>query len=280
MASKTLAVVYILAMSALSRADIPQGYILQVTPTCGADATVDAMIHIITDLQAIAIAVCANGVTASFITTDKVNFYLPVSYPNQGRHPCVFQKRHNALVFVVNVMVAYGEPDDLVHQNEEEYTVTCTFSRTGGDDSLHHNVVEGLIAPTEILSSMGMNSSSTFTLEMVNVLGDPLVGQNVSLGRIVRLQGVTSAADGEVGLRPVSCFAIDGDSRYAILRAGCGDGIVFRKDRGFTTTGTKTLSPYFAAFSINHGSVVTFQCIFVTCSKNCDGSSCEVERDV
>lgn len=272
----SLMIVWCVAFLASCIAKIPDGYILQVTPSCGTATNEDATINIITDLNAEAKAVCAGGAEVDFASTDGVNFAITVAYPSQGSpssESCVFERRANSEVFAVKVVVSYGEVGSLVHQEEEEYTVSCTFDPVGVDDSSNQQMVEGLIAPTEIQANKGDDSTSTFNLELVDVKGRSLSSTNVQLGRTVMLSATTSGSE---GIRPVSCYAIDGNSRYAILRAGCGDGIVFPKDAGFVTTGTNTTSPYFTAFSINAAAVVSFTCTFITCELNtCDGSSCD-----
>nr|BAB15843.1 vitelline coat protein 41 [Omphalius pfeifferi] len=277
-------VVYFIASVAMTVARIPDKYILKVTPFCGSDVSSDARIEIVTDLVIEAQASCAGGVDVNFTSTDKVNFMLLVSYPGQGSQPCVFMKQRNALIFYLNVSVAYGEEPGLVRMDEEEYTVTCTFSPHGTDGSPEQSIIEGLIAPPELLTNVGPDSPSTFSLELVDVLGGNLANENVHLGRTVQLRGHTAGEGGESVYAQLQCIAMDGSQQYAILRGGCGDGIVFPKDVGFTSNGTTTLSPYFEAFGINFTPVIQFKCTFVTCTTDCNGSSCESEarkrRDV
>nr|BAB15930.1 vitelline coat protein 42 [Omphalius pfeifferi] len=296
MATLSTAIV-IFALAAAAVAEIPENYTLKVTPYCGKGAEADARIEIVTDLVIKARLECAGGVNVDFTTTDKVNYVAYVSYPTHSTpHPCVFLKKVNAMVFSVKVLASYGEgprdldcpdPDPegsgdpdvpgLVRMEEGQWTVTCSFGLMG-NGKVGKNVIEGCIAPTELMTNAGPASSSSFDLELVDVTGRSLAGQDVHNGRTVQLRGVATSASGVIGIRPVSCFAIDGVAAYAILRAGCGDGIVFPKDRGFITNGLTTLSPYFMAFEINFASTVTYKCHFVTCDENCDGSSCPVER--
>ncbi len=62
------------------------------------------------------------------------------------------------------------------------------------------------------------------------------------------------------------------------MRAGCGDGIIFDKDAGFTTEDLDAESPYFPAFSMRDEEEIRFECNFTLCDSVCDGSSCSVER--
>nr|ABE72952.1 vitelline envelope zona pellucida domain 10 [Haliotis discus hannai] len=263
----------LLLTSVVARAEIPAGYIMQVTPNCGANDKADASVTIVTDLNAKAKAVCLGGKEVAFTSTDGVNFNLPFSYPGQGRKPCTFTKRTKSRVYAVKVIVSYGEPSSLVHQYTEEYTVTCTFSPKGSDSSKNQKIADTLIAAKEIQTNVGSTSRSAIHLKMVDVLGHNLNGRSVDLGRTVQLKAVNTGS--EAGIRPISCDAIDGSSaRYAILRAGCGDGIVFPKNIGFTTIGKKTQSPYFEAFTVNVNSALKFECNFTMCASRCDGNSC------
>nr|UNY67747.1 VEZP20 [Haliotis tuberculata] len=265
---------------AIVRGDPPAGYIIDVRPTCGADAVADGYVEVVTDLNANAKAICAGGTVHKFSAVDKIKLRLDVSYPGRGRSPCVFTKRKGVEVFVITVTVAYGQKGGMLQQKSEQYTVTCTFSAAGGIASVKHTIHEGLTAPSEVQHNTGTESKSTVTLKIVDVLGNDLTGSDLHLVKTVQLKAVSKGEQGEKGVKPVSCDAVGvkTNNRYKVLRAGCGDGIIFRKDQGFTTTGLTSVSPYFPAFNVASDPVLRFQCNFTFCAAVCDGSTCKNDK--
>ncbi|XP_071084981.1 vitelline envelope sperm lysin receptor-like [Haliotis cracherodii] len=264
----------IIFLAATARAAIPPGYIMEVTPDCGSTDVGDGVINIISDLSVQARAVCAGNKKVDFTTQDGVSHVLPFSYPTGGSHPCVFNKRQHTRIFSARVVVTYGQFGSQVHHGLEEYIVTCTFSPSGEDISKIRKITQSLLAANAIHSYVGGDTSSTIILKMVDVLGHNLNGRSVDLGRTVQLKAVNTGT--EPGIRPVSCDAIDSSkARYSILRAGCGDGIVFPKTVGFRTTSKRTRSPYFQAFTINVDPILKFECNFTVCGTECDGDSCQ-----
>nr|UNY67750.1 VEZP23 [Haliotis tuberculata] len=268
----------LLAFAAIVKADIPAGYILKITPNCGANGVSDGSVTIVTDLNAEARAVCAGGLNVPFTTADGVNFNLPFSFASRrGGQRCVFVRRPNSKMYAAKVVVSYGEPGSLLHQYTEEYTISCSFGFKGKDLSAVQNIGKTLMAPKEIQTNVGKSSKSLIVLRMLDVLGRDMTGVKVNHGRKVCLSATFRGF--EKGIRPVSCDAIDStNARYAILRAGCGDGIVFKKNQGFTTAGKTTSSPIFKAFSINTDKALKFECNFTLCATKCNGNSCTNAR--
>lgn len=263
------------------RGAVPDGYILDVTTNCGSDGVEDANINIITDLKISAKAVCDGLIAVPFVSGDTVNFNLAVSYPRAGSSPCVFYKRRSSKLYFLKVVIFHGPyANASVHEVEEEFTVSCTFGVKGMDGTVAHHVPEGLLAPLETQSNVGVDAASAvLDLQVVNVLGGDLTGTPIDLDRKIWIRAVSSGADGEVGLKPVSCDAIGmvTNRTYPILRAGCGDGIVFGKHEGFTTSGLQASSPYFPAFNMAGDPVIRFECNFVMCNTTCNGNSCQNE---
>ncbi|XP_071091090.1 vitelline envelope sperm lysin receptor-like [Haliotis cracherodii] len=260
-------------------AAIPKGYILKVKPACGSDGVADATITVTSDLDVKATAKCAGGLV-DFGNLDSANLQLSVSYPGHGTSKCVFEQRPGAKVYTVDVVMAYGEPGSLVHQRTEEVTFTCSFGSKGKDTSPSQKMTDSLIGPIVLQQNMGTEAKKTsFALLLTDILRRP-IKDPVGLGRVVQLIAKSSGGMGEKGFQPTSCDAVGSapGSRYAILRGGCGDGIVFRKDDGFSTSGLVASSPFFKTLSIAGSTDVKFECNFTLCSEKCDGSSCEAAR--
>ncbi|XP_071115388.1 vitelline envelope sperm lysin receptor-like [Haliotis cracherodii] len=262
---------------AIVRAVPPAGYIIDVKPSCGPDTVADGYVEVVTDLNANAKAVCLGGTTHKFSKVDNIKLRLNVSYAGRGNSPCIFEKRKGVDVYVISVTVAYGQTGGMIQHKSEQYTVTCTFSAAGGLGTVKHKIHEGLIAPLEVQHNTGRESKSTVTLNVVDVLGNDLTGSDLHLVKTVQLKAVSKGEQGEKGFKPVSCDAVGVKTkkRYPVLRAGCGDGIIFHRNQGFTTTGLTSVSPYFPAFNVASDPVLRFECNFTFCDAVCDGSSCK-----
>ncbi|XP_067656909.1 vitelline envelope sperm lysin receptor-like [Haliotis asinina] len=259
-------------------AAIPPGYILRLTSNCGKENVKGAEIAIVTDLDLAANAACAKS-RENFTSTDGVNYKLTVGYPGHGAHPCMFQKRKGARVYVLKVYVSYGPPGTAVHHSQEEYTVTCTFDPKNKQLTKQLKIGASRMAPKDVQSWKGKNTKAYIRLLLVDVLGRDMHGQRLAVGRKVRLKAsATGTAPNERGLRPVSCDAIgiNTGARLPLIRSGCGDGWFIKKNKGFTTKGLSCYSPFFNAFTFPNKEPIRFQCNFTLCDRNCNGDSCAV----
>nr|UNY67748.1 VEZP21 [Haliotis tuberculata] len=255
---------------------VPHKFILKVAPECGPTVKSVAKINVITDLFITGFARCKDGKNYKFSTTDNVNHLLEVSYAGSG---CVFFKMDSSNVYTVPIFIQYGSPTGPVQTSEEQYQVTCTFDKNGQSKSGFKVVSDALLAPREIQTNLGPSSKSGYSLDMTDVLGNALPN-TVDIGRMVKLTAKSDGRGGESGLRALSCdvVGVKTTKRYAILRAGCGDGMIFKKTAGFTTKGLTSVSPYFATFNLFQDEEVFFDCNFTLCRKACDGSSCATAR--
>lgn len=257
---------------------IPDGYIMKITPHCGTTLT-EARIHVVTDLNADIKATCRGGRDVFFSTYDTVNFNLNVGYPQSSvLHPCMFDKRVGAEVYVIRLTVSFGEIGNEIYNNDELYTVTCSFDLKANKTSELHEIRGSLISPKEIQVNTGSETSSSLGLTITDINGRSLA-ESIHLGRSVMLIATSSGESGEKGIQVTACDAIASTGRsYQVLRAGCGDGHVLQKDEGFVTTDLKAKSPYFNMFHLWGDKEVTFRCNFTLCPESCDGSSCANER--
>nr|ACX37446.1 vitelline envelope zona pellucida domain protein 14 [Haliotis fulgens] len=256
-------------------ADKNPDYIVHIETKCGSTSEATPSIVIRTDLHLSAIAVCYKDQVYNFSTSDTVHFRLNASY-NQTDYKdrCVFSKRTDTEVYNLRIEVSWGERFSHVHTCKKEYQITCTFEGRLSKGSASSKSGPSLIAAQEIQSHQGQKGSSSISLDVVNVLGKPIPGP-IPLARRVQLLATASGTSSELGLRPVACDAVSADGhRYAVLRAGCGDGIIFAKNQGFTTRGLLTFSPFFKTFKIRKDNSLKFECNFTLCASNCDGDSC------
>nr|ACX37431.1 vitelline envelope zona pellucida domain protein 21 [Haliotis rufescens] len=255
---------------------IPHKFILKVHPECGPNVKSVAKVKIVTDLHLTGFARCKDGKNYYFQTFNYVNHELNVSYTGTG---CVFFKMGTSSVFTVPIFIQWGSPDSPLQTSEEQYQITCTFDKNGESKSEFKIITEALLAPREIQTNLGPLAKSGYTLEMTDVLGNELPS-TVDIGRMVKITAKSDGRDGESGLRALSCdvVGVKTTKRYAILKAGCGDGIIFDQKAGFTTKGLTSVSPFFASFNLFKDEELFFDCNFTLCKKACDGSSCATAR--
>ncbi|XP_067680988.1 vitelline envelope sperm lysin receptor-like [Haliotis asinina] len=266
-------------------AELPTGYILTVQPNCGSDSSSEASIAILADFDITAKAVCDNG-EFSFERRDPVHYNLNLVYPGStSQDKCIFKRKPNSEKFEVTISVSFGKSSETIHRKGETYTVTCPNSNDDGGSSQGSNQESSqgsndrLTAAEEI--QPGKRNKSKITLHMTDVMGTDLSEQNVHLKSMVLLTATSDGAEHELGIKPVTCNAVSLATRksYTILKAGCGDGQVLPKTRGFVTLGLVTRSPYFEVFSIDGEEEMKFECNFTICARKCDGSSCTTSRN-
>lgn len=257
--------------------DTNSDYIVKVVPHCGSVTDDDdPYIEIITDLPLTAHARCYGGHLYDFSTSDNVNLHLANSFDEgDADRMCVFRKTDNSAVYTILIQVAINK----VHACKKDFQVTCTFDMYARGRSSPSSAAVTLIAAKEIQSNQGEDSQSTIEVQVVDVLDIPILGP-LPLRRKVQLQAEASGTATELGLKPVSCDAVGVQfgRRYAILRAGCGDGLIFAQSEGFTTNGLRSVSPYFKAFKLAGDAQLRFECNFTMCPGLCDGSSCVHHR--
>ncbi|XP_046556402.1 vitelline envelope sperm lysin receptor-like isoform X2 [Haliotis rubra] len=258
-------------------AKIPAGYILKVTPHCGAHPVRPALVTIVTDLTVCAVAECAER-TVPFKTSDGVNFQLFIAYPGQSNLPCVFKKQKHVMTFVVKVLVSYGERERSLRR-KEKVTIICTFDGKNTSGSQTYSIIQKLLAPMEIQRNVGQDSNATFTLRLTDIYGNDLSSSSVHLGRTVQLRASAVGLPIDANMMPVSCDAVStvSGTRYSILRAGCGDGMVFNKTDGFSSFSNETRSPYFQTFVLEDDSPLKYECNF-TLSKRPSGDECQIPQ--
>ncbi|XP_067662109.1 vitelline envelope sperm lysin receptor-like [Haliotis asinina] len=272
--SARMAILVILSFMATTQAVIPPGHIMDISPACGSNGIGDALVTILTDLELGAKAICA-GDKVDFVSSNGVEFTLPVSYPvaGGGSSPCKFVKKKGALVFTIQVDVGYGRRGSRLHQNDELYTISCSFQPGTSKKSGSLSVKPGFNPPKVIAGNKPPVSKSAIRLYIVDVIGRKL-GASAPAGKMVRLKAVTLGLR-DKGLRADSCDALNPKGgRYPVLRSGCGNGMVLKKTKGFITIGKKTYSHFFKLFTVNGDPSISFVCNFTVCDTKCNGPSC------
>ncbi|ESO97220.1 hypothetical protein LOTGIDRAFT_205367 [Lottia gigantea] len=250
---------------------IPSGYILDVTHECGVSETDNPVITIISDLYIEAKAKCANG-DFKFTKISEAKYVLTGTNFVTG-DGCVFFNRHGD--HQVEVSVGWSGPGVDIVTDEKKYTISCTFANHGGIDMEDSQTEDGMVRPKELLINVGTEVPSTYiSLELRDVKDKPITG-SIPMDKHVTLVATTSGIYQNYQIRPVCCFAIGATNNvhYGILRSGCGDGVIFKKDEGFITDATSARSPYFTSFYVEKDESVTYQCSFIICEE-CSGSSC------
>ncbi|ESO86369.1 hypothetical protein LOTGIDRAFT_167193 [Lottia gigantea] len=247
--------------------------ILYVRPVCGNLTDNDPKILLLSDTTVDITAHCVNG-QQKFLTKDFVQYQLSASLtPHQQR--CQLFRKQGINTYTVDITI----DNYILHHKTSIYTVTCTYDDYSSNITKIHHIIPGLYGSKLSDSYVSpVLDSSNVKLTVQNVLDQDLVNQPMTLDRKYSLFGTwIDTKSVPIGLRPVSCKVISGkNDSYDLLKAGCGDGIIFKQSEGFMIKGSTFRSPYFQGFHLSGSPEVTFQCTFATCSKVCDGSSCEI----
>nr|ACX37438.1 vitelline envelope zona pellucida domain protein 28 [Haliotis rufescens] len=258
----------------------PSKYILDVSSHCGRSTSDATWVTGISDVDAEFQAVCKSGKVFKFnnVNGDRVNYSPPVHFTGNAASKCIFNRRGNSQVYVITVKASWGEGSNLIHQSNREYQVTCVYGSRGSDDTQVQSISDRLIAAKSMQENKGPDSKFIIRLDIVDVLGVPVTF--MPQGRKVKLRAVGRGQGREVGLKTIGCDAIGttSNARYAVIRGGCGDGLIFKKTEGLTTRGLTATSPYFKVFAMRNDNLLKFECNFTMCASNCDGSSCSNGR--
>ncbi|XP_071090572.1 vitelline envelope sperm lysin receptor-like [Haliotis cracherodii] len=250
------------------------GYVLEVTATCPStpEGTVD--MHVLTDLNLRVRVICKDNYTTLIESNDPVNFYFEPPFRGNSRQECVLNKMAGSNTYTFRLDAEYGEPESEIRPFVEPYIVTCTYDPHSTDESNEQGIGHSLIAPKEIQANAGKRGTSHLKLLVVNVL-DEATPRKLKRGLLVSLAASSDGTGGEMGLRATACDAVGNNGvHYAVLRAGCGDGIVFKRTDGFRTDGLNVYSPHFRIFTLKNSVSLRFKCNYTFCSTPCDGSSC------
>ncbi|XP_050411285.1 sushi, von Willebrand factor type A, EGF and pentraxin domain-containing protein 1 isoform X2 [Patella vulgata] len=248
-------------------------YILEISVNCGTAKGNNPVVNILTDVAISARARCYGG-DQSFTTTDKVHYTLPGTLTS-AKKTCRWHQRTGSYTYTVDVLVRYGEVGSLILTKDKIRTVVCTYDQYGKDASPQHTILDNFIAPRELGTIIGsIVPSSQLKLSIQDVHNKDVKG-DMNIDRKYTIYGKYTGPSKGVGLKPVQCDAVSSSGkRYAILRAGCGDGLIFRKGDGFITSGTTFRSPYFEGYHLDDSKSLSVECNVTLCT-NCAGSSCD-----
>ncbi|XP_046352054.2 vitelline envelope sperm lysin receptor-like [Haliotis rufescens] len=267
----------VLSLLGLSEGQIGGHYQIKVKYNCPAEARGDVRVTIVTDVpETYPYAVCNGRFGFDFIRLNTHTWYIDVHFETYDpRDVCSFeQNERESYTLRVYVPTSNG----LVSTGIPTNVVTCNYQPQVDADTPENLIVSSLAESKkpvkQLMSNMGPLSKSGVDLFVADITGQRLRG-NYHIGRLVRLKArLIGNFPAETSFHAVSCKAISGKETYVVLNGGCGDGTIFDRYNGFTTTGKVSVSPIFRFFRMGWSLPLSFECIFVIC-KNCDGDSCE-----
>ncbi|XP_063411805.1 uncharacterized protein LOC134694689 [Mytilus trossulus] len=283
-----------LLLTVAVRCTVPKGYILDVSQFCGQVSGSDdysgigANVTIKSDLYVQAQIKCRQGlVTLNPINETNTETTLDLCYTNDtvSECPCEFNTPADGSNFYsAELQVFWGFNNGTLMNEYETYTISCIAegNKTNVVDS--KTIVEDYIpVDKQLVKSLGHDYAGTVTFKLIDILGKD-IGATVAMSKKVRLLLTVTTAD-YLGVIPYDCKAVSGDGKtsYRFLQAGCGDGTIIPKNKGFTTKtiaggNDKTAtSPFFKVFKLleaTQSGAISYECSFTVCNATCDGSSC------
>ena len=279
---------------------VPDGYILQVSHSCGdlvSDedlAAVNASVTIKSDLHAMGHLKCKGNfnlrenVDMNPIGEDSTQSTTAIYYPGDPRATvgcCSFFHPPNSNLYVAELEVFWGFTNGTLMNDYETYTITCTVNGNANASFAAVSINDDAISVTENLEeNLGNEFSDSSSLKLIDVLGNEITDSVIPMGKKVRLELSIDGSGSGVGITPYDCEARNSaDTKsFKILNAGCGDGVIFPKNEGFTSSGLTATSPIFKAFklieSLGTTSQISYKCYFANCNETCAGSSCALRR--
>ncbi|ESO97217.1 hypothetical protein LOTGIDRAFT_239158 [Lottia gigantea] len=263
-----------LLLATVSAVEPPTGYILDVSIDCGSSVSDSPVIKILSDLDIKAEAHCV-GESFKFTTDDNVHHEVTASYTVEGANSnCILRNTKNT--HEADVHVLFGTTGGHILTKTQVFTVSCTLDSNGIVSATNLNTQLGRIAHKELVTNVGTSIlAGKITLELQDVKEQKITG-DTPMDKWVSLYAVSDGTMSETGLKALSCYAKNSNGdEYGILRSGCGDGLVFPKDAGFKTVGKTVRSPYFKSFLVEGDATITYECEYLLCTSECNGSSCD-----
>ncbi|XP_063399040.1 vitelline envelope sperm lysin receptor-like [Mytilus trossulus] len=265
---------------------LPQGIVVDFDIECGESVNDTANITFLTDVDYITPVALCNGSEVILTPIDDFRSTINASYPGGQDVGCIFLRTYGPGidVYSVNIEVAHNVNGSLIQNADDVYSLTCSFGDEIDGHANARKIDDSHFPPKALTDIKSTNISTNLTLDVVDYSGVSLTGKLIPLGKTIRLKGEISATSNETAFRAFSCQAIsyDGIETLNILIGGCGDGLIFKKTNGFTTTGSVTFSPFFKAFRMRGNPYIKFQCQFTACQQDggCNGSTCykDVQR--
>lgn len=258
-----------------------KGGIIRVNPQCSRSKSEVSVVSVFADFPVFVEVFCRHGYVARPVSEDQVEYSQRVAFSSSTGESCLFLKKVKSSVYTVKVKVSWESrnPDVAISQAREYFLVTCSYDEKAESESSPDRIDVNKHVFDEVIHNMGPAMQETqINLTVVDVVGSPVDGSRIPLGRIIRLKATVS---GRELVRPVNCIASSGSQKYRILLGGCGDGLVFNKGVGFKILGNVILSPYFVAFRLDGQTSMVFKCNFTACydANTCDGSSCYKQNE-
>lgn len=251
---------------------------------CG-NGTEDAVITVTSDMAVKIVADCDGTDDSGEIIGHDVTQQIYVSYgpepgPTGSTGNCYFKTPHDdSGMNFITLHLYYGRDINTVHSQQETYTVTCLNKPSKKEDASPNVAIQGFNLKGIVRAASDQSWTGTIELHLVDALDQKLESKDIPLGKRVQLRAVVSG--GTSSITASDCLATGKDDAtvtYMVLQAGCGDGVIFDLDQGFTTEGDTVRSPYFQYFRLPRNSGIKFSCNFTACDGECDGSSCVARR--
>ncbi|XP_064596411.1 uncharacterized protein LOC135463020 [Liolophura sinensis] len=197
------------------------------------------------DVPSYALARCRNG-DKPLIAVDVVNFKLDSSFDQSSvGERCQFYKKAGIRTYTVDVEVGWGDRDTQIIQQRKIHTISCAYDAHGKAVSKTETIADWFLNPWEKQTLLGANSTATFTLKVMDVLGQEVTSEQIAIGRKMWRR------------------------------------LDLSQTSGFETRGNCVYSPWFEAFKLSGGdNTVRFECTYTACNENCDGSGNASTYDV
>ncbi|XP_071109441.1 vitelline envelope sperm lysin receptor-like [Haliotis cracherodii] len=267
----------VLSLLGLSEGMIGDNYQVEVQFECPAKPGGVVRVTIVTDVpETHPYAICDGRFGYDFIRLNTHTWYLDVQFQTSDpRNVCSFEQGERE-EYALSVFVPTS--NGLVSTDNPTKKILCNYQpsvESNKPKKLYISRLTESKKPVKLLiSHMGPVSKSGVDLFLTDITGQRLRG-NYRVGRLLRLKArLIGNFPSETSFHAVSCNAISGKETYTVLNAGCGDGTIFDRYIGFTTTGKVSVSPIFRFFRMGWSLPLSFECVFLIC-KNCDGDSCE-----
>ncbi|XP_064611644.1 uncharacterized protein LOC135475643 [Liolophura sinensis] len=169
--------------------------IVHLFSKCPASDLDTPTLHLTADVPAYALARCRNG-DKPLTVVDPVNWEVDGSFSQSYvGTACQFYKKEGIRTYTVDVEVGWGERDAQIIQERKIHTISCAYDAHGKAVSKTETIADWFLNPWEKQTLLGGNSSATFTLKVMDALGQEVTGDHISIGRKIQLVAWDTTGD-------------------------------------------------------------------------------------
>ncbi|GAB1603470.1 hypothetical protein Ahia01_000628300, partial [Argonauta hians] len=207
------------------------------------------------------------------ISFDLLQGYIRLK-PQSKTDVCIMDKSEDATQYFAKLTL-YGRVGQTLLVYVTCQAIICTYHNQA---VVSTNSIQ--LSPPKLLpEALSSRLKRSLSLHVTDIKGYP-IKSTLYLGKKVQLKSeLVDKIDG-LNFSIENCWAYNSKNRYQILEKGCGDGIVFPTNIGFTFNYGVLTSPFFEIFRLRGSRLIWFMCSVTFCNSVCPKKTCRLRAQI